>query len=278
MLWTTEILILTTKREAIEMETRHVQLTSECIKGVNPDDSVDIVASEAKRDKFNEVILQNWDLAGYKKNPVIMQNHDYKISSVIGVCSKVGVINNQLRATIHYFSETEGGRTALNLNKKRIGMWSVGFQGLEVSTGADIDSDPDIPDEFKHLDPPLDAVWKKVLLLEISSVAIGALDSALMTSVSTGDILNLINNQRVEIRSFANKYGIDLPASSDSPSSIEPSGNIENLIKQINDSLDKTDRALKGNTSKELKDTICSTYTPENPVCNNYIKDVFGNL
>jgi len=50
------------------------------------------IASDETLDRHGEVIpLDSWDLKNYKKNPVLLVNHDYQVQNIVGRAKNVGV-------------------------------------------------------------------------------------------------------------------------------------------------------------------------------------------
>lgn len=54
------------------------------------DDIITFIASDETLDRSGEVIpVDSWDLKNYKKNPVLLINHDYKVENIVGSASKI---------------------------------------------------------------------------------------------------------------------------------------------------------------------------------------------
>ncbi len=212
-----------------------------------------MICSDENTDRYNERIIQSgWDLSAFRKHPICLENHSYNLGSIIGIVSKIGISHKKLKATINFFNDTEKGREAIKLAAKKILALSVGFRGISVSRGAEIDDDPEIDDEHKGLG--LNAIWKRQELLELSCVAVPASSTSLQSDFSS--IRNSFQNQQIEIRSL-----------------IEPSRNLKGLFKQINDNFDTTERILKAE-NRELEKTICYDYSRSGS-CSY---DAFGGL
>ena len=57
-----------------------------------------IVASDETLDRYGEVVpLDAWDFKNYKKNPVLLVDHDYKISKI--VMEKYCIIDSENNST-----------------------------------------------------------------------------------------------------------------------------------------------------------------------------------
>lgn len=83
-------------------------------------------------DRMGDVIDQEgWDLASYRKNPVVLWSHDYSIPP-IGKAVDVRVINGRLKATTKFAMETQLGREVYALYRGGyMSAFSVGFKPLE---------------------------------------------------------------------------------------------------------------------------------------------------
>ena len=73
--------------------------------------TIDVVASTDLRDRCGRVVLQDWNLATYLQNPVVLWNHgegagwdsdDTELTIPIGFATNVRVEENQLRATLNF--------------------------------------------------------------------------------------------------------------------------------------------------------------------------------
>lgn len=63
--------------------------------------SVDVVASSEDIDSWGEIVVQDWDLSRYEKNPVVLYGHN-SWGLPIGHASNVRVEKNQLLATLKF--------------------------------------------------------------------------------------------------------------------------------------------------------------------------------
>ncbi len=129
---------------------------------------VEGVFSTAKEDRHGEIVFQNWDLKPFKKNPVILNSHNYRdIAEVIGKAVKIGVKDNQLEGKIQFaVNENPKAKIAWELVKNKfVSAFSVGFIAREFD------------DKWNIL---------KAELLEISLVSVPANDEALAKAKAFG--------------------------------------------------------------------------------------------
>jgi HK97 family phage prohead protease len=101
-------------------------------KSIEEDEMIvhDVVASDDSEDRHGDrVNPEGWDLKNYKKNPIILADHDYRVESVIGTGSGVKIDGNKLVFDKITFSKTNDlAVKAFNLIKEGIlKTWSVGF-------------------------------------------------------------------------------------------------------------------------------------------------------
>jgi HK97 family phage prohead protease len=94
----------------------------------------DFVASTDAIDAYDEIVAQNWDLARFKANPIVLWAHNSR-ELPIGKCTRCEMVNGSLECTIRFASEMA------NPNAERV--WqlvqedvlkavSVGFYPREV--------------------------------------------------------------------------------------------------------------------------------------------------
>lgn len=63
--------------------------------------TLDAIFSTADEDRHGDVVEQNWDLINYKRNPVILNSHNYgDATEVIGRAEDVAVIDGKLQGKI----------------------------------------------------------------------------------------------------------------------------------------------------------------------------------
>ena len=97
------------------------------------------VISTAALDRRNRIVdVGGWDLANYKRNPIVFADHDYAMEKVIGRGLDVKVEGDALVATTEF--DTEGlGNVAFRLVQAGlVRAWSVGWQGLAAHSFGDL--------------------------------------------------------------------------------------------------------------------------------------------
>lgn len=112
------------------------------IKAVDEDKhTLQAVFSNDKQDRHGDVVLQNWDLKSFKKNPVILNSHNYyDATEVIGKATKIKVVDNQLEGEIE-FAVGANPRADVIFELYKGGFlnaFSVGFIPLEFSAKGEI--------------------------------------------------------------------------------------------------------------------------------------------
>jgi HK97 family phage prohead protease len=135
------------------------------VKGVDEDTStLEAIFSTEDEDRHGDIVRQNWDLKQFKKNPVILNSHNYwSATDVIGKAEKITVKNGQLEGKIKFaVEENPIAKIVFDLYKGGfLNAFSVGF----------------IPKEFSERGEIL-----KSELLEISAVSVPANAYALAKS------------------------------------------------------------------------------------------------
>ena len=118
--------------------------------------SLDAIFSTSDEDRHGDVVVQNWDLRAFKKNPVILNSHNYDDAvEVIGRATNVKVVDGKLEGKIIF---------AVNENPKAkviFDLYAGGFLNA-FSVGF-------IPQEFDK-----DYKILKSELLEVSAVSVPA--------------------------------------------------------------------------------------------------------
>ena len=68
----------------------------------NDDDVFNIILSTAKEDRHYDIVKQDgWDLKNFKKNPVVLDSHNYcSIEHIIGKMTKIGVKDGKLKGSL----------------------------------------------------------------------------------------------------------------------------------------------------------------------------------
>ena len=112
------------------------------IKSVNEDEyTIDAVFSTEDEDRHGDIVRQAWDLKNFKKNPVILNSHNYwSATDVIGKCIKIGVKNGQLEGTIKFaVEENPEAKIIYDLYRgEYLTSFSVGFIPKEFSDKGEI--------------------------------------------------------------------------------------------------------------------------------------------
>jgi len=123
-----------TKMKYIEMPVE--------LKGVNRDDSsLEAIFSTADTDRHGDVVLQNWDLKSFKKNPVILNSHAWHdATEVIGKAEKVGVRDGKLQGKIKFaVAENPKAKVIFDLYAGGfLNAFSVGFMPTETNDKGEI--------------------------------------------------------------------------------------------------------------------------------------------
>lgn len=165
------------------------------------DGSNDFIASTAKEARDGDIIDQaSWKLGHYRKNPVILDNHDP--SHVVGRASDVRVIDGQLRATIQWDDSDANPRGKLVAHQHREGFRkAVSVRWLPGKRTRRNELDPSHPaySKGRKVKTPWGEEVVRVgdlhennTLLEISSVSIPSDPRALQTrGFSDGDAARL---------------------------------------------------------------------------------------
>lgn len=93
------------------------------------DGKVTFVATDETLDRMGDVLkIEDWDLTNYKKNPVLLVNHDYKVENIVGAAMNLRKQNKQLLFDPVFHGITEKSREVRDMVE---GEWlntvSVGF-------------------------------------------------------------------------------------------------------------------------------------------------------
>jgi hypothetical protein len=143
------------------------------VKAINKDTrEVEVVASTDEVDRYKDTIqAKGWILKEYRRNPVILIDHDYTIASIVGQSPKQTIGDHDLRM-VHRF-DPEGTNAAADMLVPKIinrsaRANSVGFLPVKWAM---------IRDEEDNWTGGFD--FQKHHLLEDSWVAVGANPSAL---------------------------------------------------------------------------------------------------
>lgn len=131
---------------------------------------IDVVASTAALDSYEEIVEQSWDLSLFEANPVVLWAHMSR-DEVLGHASNVGVVSGNLEMRLNFVDETANPKAVRVFNsykQKAMRAVSVGFYPrdirIEMRNGKEV------------------LVLSNNLLLEISCTPIGANPEALAKS------------------------------------------------------------------------------------------------
>jgi phage head maturation protease len=93
------------------------------------DGRITFVASDETLDRGGEVIpIDSWDLSNFKKNPVLLVNHDYKVENIVGLAKRVRVESGQLLFDPEFHGITQLSREVKDMVEQGIlNTVSVGF-------------------------------------------------------------------------------------------------------------------------------------------------------
>lgn len=119
------------------------------------DNKFHAIFSSANEDRHGDIVHQDFDLKGFKKNPVFLDSHNYgSIESIIGRVSKISIKDGKLQGDIEFAAQNPRGALAAYLAEGGfLNTTSIGF----------------IPREFNDKGEIL-----KSELLEVSAVSVPA--------------------------------------------------------------------------------------------------------
>lgn len=110
------------------------------------DGTLDVIASDETVDRYGDVIdAAGWDLEAYKGNPVVLLDHNYRVSQIVGTVERAAIEANALRVRIQVDPAETSDAAALVHGKLAAGSLrtvSVGFIPkrwepiLDLETGA----------------------------------------------------------------------------------------------------------------------------------------------
>lgn len=151
------------------------------VRGIDLDArSVEVVASTDTVDCYGEVLVQDWDLTRYLKNPVVLYGHN-RWGYPIGHAENVRVEKNKLLARLCFVDEKanpEGERVWQGFLQKSLRAVSVGFRAKK-GVSQEIDG--------RHI-----YVLSGNELIEISVVPIPANPDAVAESAKSMDIIRAL--------------------------------------------------------------------------------------
>ena len=90
---------------------------------------ITFVASDETLDRGNEVIpIDSWDLKNFKKNPVLLVNHDYKVENIVGLAKNIRIENNQMLFDPEFHEITQLSKDVKEMVEQEVlNSVSVGF-------------------------------------------------------------------------------------------------------------------------------------------------------
>jgi HK97 family phage prohead protease len=147
-------------------------LTCEVREPQGDEPILDFIASDETVDRYNEVIeLGGWQLDNYRRNPVVLDSHDYySIASVLGRSDEVAIDDGKLRNRVRFALDNPMGTMAYKLARGGfIRSESVGFIPIEWVRGNEAAGEP-----YR--------TYKKQELIEISLCAVPANPGATMSA------------------------------------------------------------------------------------------------
>jgi hypothetical protein len=124
------------------------------------DNSFDVTFSTASEDRHGDIVVQDWDLKAFKKNPVFLDSHNYgSIRHILGKIKGISIKDNKLGGKVIFNIKNPDGELAFNMAQDGfLNTTSVGF----------------IPKEFGQKGEIM-----KSELLEVSAVSVPANSEAL---------------------------------------------------------------------------------------------------
>ena len=124
------------------MKEKLYQTINVTIKSVDEDKStLEAIFSTADEDRHGDIVRQNWDLKMFKKNPVILNSHNYwSATDVIGKAIKIAVSDGKLSGKIKFaVEENPIAKIIFDLYKGGfLNAFSVGFLPKEFSDKGEI--------------------------------------------------------------------------------------------------------------------------------------------
>lgn len=98
------------------------------------------VLSDSLEDRHGDIVVQEWVLTNFKKNPVLLDSHDYwSIEKIIGKWAKIAVKDGKLQGEIEFAVSNPLGMIAYNLAKDGfLNALSAGFIPLEFGEKGEI--------------------------------------------------------------------------------------------------------------------------------------------
>lgn len=103
--------------------------------------TIDAIFSTDDEDRHGDIVVQNWDLKNFKKNPVILNSHNYgDAMEVIGKATNVKIVDGKLEGKIQFaVGENPKAKIIFDLYKGGfLNAFSVGFIPREWSDANEI--------------------------------------------------------------------------------------------------------------------------------------------
>ncbi len=163
---------------------------------------VSFVASTATPDRYGDIVNQKgWSLEGYRRNPIVILNHD---SSQLPIGKgKVKVKNDQLVIDVEFdMDDPRAAEVARKTQKGFLNAVSVGFQPLESKQRSEL------PLDSKYYGKS-GQYFKSAELLEVSIVTIPANSEA--TMITQKEFNNFRDSMISEVRNLIRAELLTLP-------------------------------------------------------------------
>lgn len=142
------------------------------IDALDADGTIEIIASDETVDRYGDVIqADGWDLTAYRENPVLLVDHNYRVSQIVGTTVEATTTDGALR--IRARLDPEGGNATADMVRSKLAAGSL----RSVSVGF-------IPKRWEAIRDD-DGNWLGIRfleqeLLEVSFVAVPANPAALV--------------------------------------------------------------------------------------------------
>ncbi len=128
---------------------------------------ISYVASTDAIDRYGDVVSQNWELESYKRNSVILWNHD-QMAPPIGRALSVDVVDGKLMIDVEFdMADPHAAMIARKAQAGFINAVSVGFQPIEMTPRSEL------PKDHKAYGPE-GVFYQRSELLELSVVTVPA--------------------------------------------------------------------------------------------------------
>ena len=166
------------------------------------EDTFRFVASTAEVDRMGDIVEQSWRLDAFRRNPVILWNHDSS-RAPIARATDVAVVNGQLEIEMQFdMADPFAAEVAGKIQRGFINAGSVGFFAGAVKYRGDLD-----PDDPRYSRDGFGIVASNNELVEFSITPVPANSSALLAAsadAATDDELrrllaNKTNRQRLAV-------------------------------------------------------------------------------